>query len=70
MAGGPARQRIPAPAVLVNSGRRVIASNDPAWTTGERLRELPVAAGPDWQAVVTVTDDLGWLLAVAAPDAS
>lgn len=63
----PPLQRLPAPAVLVNSERRVITSNDPMWTTGEKLRELPAADEPDWQMVVPVTDDLGWLLAVAAP---
>jgi hypothetical protein len=63
----PPLQRLPAPAVLVNSERRVITSNDPQWTTGEKLRELPAAEEPGWRTVVPVTDDLGWLLAVAAP---
>ena len=66
----PPLQRLPAPAVLVNSERRVITSNDPRWATGEKLRELPVADEPEWQMVVPVTDDLGWLLAVAAPTGS
>ena len=61
----PPLQRLPAPAVLVNSERRVITSNDPMWSAGEKLRELPVAGDPEWQVVVPVTDDLGWLLAVA-----
>ena len=62
----PPLQRLPAPAVLMNSERRVITSNDPAWTAGEKLRELAVADS-EWQVVVPVTDDLGWQLAVAAP---
>jgi hypothetical protein len=63
----PPLQRLPAPAVLVNSERRVITSNDPAWTPGEKLRELPDADEPQWQVVRPVTPDLGWVLAVAAP---
>ena len=42
----PPLQRLPAPAVLVNSERRVITSNDPMWTTGEKLRRLPAADEP------------------------
>lgn len=64
----PPLQRLPAPAVLMNSERRVITSNDPTWTAGEKLRELAVADS-EWQVVVPVTDDLGWQLAVAAPSA-
>ena len=60
----PPLQRLPAPAVLVNSERRVITSNDPAWTPGEKLRELPAVDEPEWQVVRPVTSDLGWLLAV------
>lgn len=63
----PPLQRLPVPAVLVNRERRVITSNDPSWTAGEKLRELPAPHEPEWQIVVPVTDDLGWLLAVAAP---
>jgi hypothetical protein len=62
----PPLQRLPAPAVLMNSERRVITSNDPTWTAGEKLREFAVADS-EWQVVVPVTDDLGWQLAVAAP---
>jgi hypothetical protein len=64
----PPLQRLPAPAVLMNSERRVITSNDPTWTAGEKLRELAVADS-EWQVVVPVTGDLGWQLAVAAPSA-
>ena len=60
----PPLQQIAAPTVLLNGERRVITSNDPAWTTGEKFRELPVVANPEWQAVEAVTDELGWILAV------
>ena len=60
----PPLQRIAAPAVLLNSERRVITSNDPAWSAGEKLREPPAVATGEWQAVETVTEDLGWTLAV------
>jgi len=65
----PALREVPIEAVLVNRERRVIASNDAAYTTGEKLPSLP---GDDnsWQTVVPVTDDLGWLLAVGASSAS
>ena len=61
----PPLQRLAAPAVLVNSERRIITSNDPAWATGEKLREPPASGDSAWQVVEPVTDDLGWLLAVA-----
>lgn len=51
-------------AVLVNRERRVIASNGATYTTGEKLPAMP-GADDGWSAVVPVTDDLGWALAVA-----
>lgn len=57
---------IPEPAVLVTSARRVIVSNDPRWTTGEKLPLLPAAGAGGWAAVLPVTADLGWRLAVLA----
>ena len=51
-------------AVLVNRERRVIASNGATYTTGEKLPTMP-GAEDGWPAVVLVTDDLGWALAVA-----
>jgi hypothetical protein len=61
----PALRELPIEAVLVNRERRVIASNDAAYTTGEKLPSLP---GDDssWHDVVPVTDDLGWVLAAGA----
>ena len=61
----PPLRRIAAPAVVVNSQRRVITSNDATWITGEKLAALPVQPDADWQAVHPVTADLGWTLAVA-----
>ena len=66
----PPLQRLRAPAVLVNRERRVITSNHPAWTSGEKLRELPAVGEPRWQIVEPVTHDLGWLLAVGLVDGS
>ena len=46
--------------------RRVIASNDARWTTGERVPAFDATDGATrWQTIVDVTDDLGWRLAVA-----
>lgn len=53
------------PCVLVNNARKVIASNDAQWLDGDRLAERP-KAGRDWVQVSSITDDLGWLLAVEA----
>lgn len=61
----PALRELPIEAVLVNRERRVIASNDAAYTTGEKLPTLP-GSDQSWHTVVPVTDDLGWLLAVGA----
>jgi hypothetical protein len=58
----PALRELPIEAVLVNRERRVIASNDARFTTGEKLPSLP-GTDSTWQCVVPVTDDLGWLLA-------
>lgn len=62
----PPMLRLPAPSVLVNSSRRVIAASDARWAPGDKLRSVPSGDEPDWQAVVPVTSDLGWVLAVAA----
>jgi hypothetical protein len=59
----PPLRAIREPAVLVNSERRVIASNVARFTTGEKLPALPVE-GDSWNVVQVVTDDLGWLLGV------
>jgi hypothetical protein len=60
----PPLRALPAEAVLVNRQRRVIASNDARFTTGEKLPALPgTDADTTWRTVVPVTDDLGWLLA-------
>lgn len=61
----PPMRRLGAPAVLINSERRVITSNDARWTTGERLPALPHGGTAEWQAAIPVTADLGWSLAVA-----
>jgi hypothetical protein len=58
----PALRELPIEAVLVNRERRVIASNDARFTTGEKLPSMPGSDG-SWHSVVPVTDDLGWLLA-------
>lgn len=60
----PPLRSVPQQAVLVNRERRVIASNGAEHTTGEKLRSMPATDGK-WSAVVPVTDDLGWALAVA-----
>lgn len=64
----PPLRRIAAPAVLVNSQRRVITSNDAAWISGEKLPAVPAPGDADWQAVVPVTGDGldggGWTLAI------
>jgi hypothetical protein len=54
------------PAVLVNAERRVIASNDARWTTGEKLKAMPTAGVGAWRSTAPVTDDLGWVLAVGS----
>jgi hypothetical protein len=59
----PPLRRLHAPAVLVNSGRRVITSNDASWITGEKLSAVPVV-GDEWQAVRPVAGEVGWTLAV------
>lgn len=51
-------------ALVVTADRRVVVATTGRWTPGARLRSLP-EPGPGWSAVVPVTDDLGWLLAVA-----
>lgn len=61
----PAMRRLGAPAVLANRERRVITSNDARWITGERLPAYATEGATEWQAVVPVTADLGWALAVA-----
>jgi len=58
----PTLRELPIEAVLVNRERRVIASNDAAFTTGEKLPAVP-GSDATWHRVVRVTDDLGWLLA-------
>jgi hypothetical protein len=63
----PPLRRIGEPAVLMNRDRRVISSNDPRWTTGEKLRPLVIGPDQPWRASVPVTDDLGWTLAVSHP---
>lgn len=60
----PPLRRVAAPAVLVNSQRRVITSNDATWISGEKLPAVPSPGDADWQAVVPVTGDLGWTLAI------
>jgi hypothetical protein len=60
----PPLRSLPQQAVLVNRERRVIASNGATYTTGEKLPTMP--ADDRWPAVVPITDDLGWALAVAA----
>lgn len=60
----PPLRRIAAPAVLVNSQRRVITSNDATWISGEKLPSVPASGDADWQAVLPVTGDLGWTLAI------
>lgn len=60
----PPLRRLAAPAVLVNSQRRVITSNDAAWISGEKLPVAPAPGDREWQAVHPVTGDLGWTLAV------
>ena len=52
------------PAVLVNGSRRVIASGGARWASGDKLRTMPTVDSGDWQAVLPVTTDLGWMLAV------
>ena len=58
----PPLRRLEVEAVLVNRERRVIASNDARFTTGEKLPSVPGSDDP-WHTVLPVTDDLGWLLA-------
>ena len=60
----PPLRRIAAPAVLVNSQRRVITANDATWISGEKLPAVPAPGDTEWQAVVPVTGDLGWTLAI------
>lgn len=61
----PPMRRLGAPAVLVNADRRVILANDARWTTGERLAAFDRDDEASWQAIVDVTGDLGWRLAIA-----
>jgi hypothetical protein len=60
----PPLRALPDQAVLVNRERRVIASNDSTFSTGEKLPMLP-GTDDSWATVVPVTDDLGWVLATA-----
>lgn len=62
----PPLRRLGAAAVLANRERRVITSNDARWITGERLPAFATTGTGEWHAVVPVTADLGWTLAVAA----
>lgn len=59
----PPLRALPQQAVLVNRERRVIASNGAVYTTGEKLPAKP--ADDQWRAIVPITPDLGWALAVA-----
>lgn len=63
----PPLRSLPRRAVLVNSERRVIASNVAEFTTGEKLARV-LDAVPEWSTVRAVTADLGWSLAVADLD--
>jgi hypothetical protein len=58
----PPLRRLPVAAVLVNRERRVIASNDARFTTGEKLPSMP-GTDASWQHAVPVAPDIGWLLA-------
>ena len=58
----PPLRNLPRPSLLVNSERRVIASNDARFTTGEKLPTLP-GVDDSWTTVQPVTPDLGWVLA-------
>ncbi|HUF98283.1 MAG TPA: cache domain-containing protein [Ilumatobacter sp.] len=58
----PPLRTLPRPTLLVNDERRVIASNDAMFTTGEKLPHRP-GADNSWTHVLPVTPDLGWLLA-------
>lgn len=58
----PPLRNLPRPSLLVNSERRVIASNDATFTTGEKLPTLP-STDDSWTTVRPITPDLGWLLA-------
>jgi hypothetical protein len=53
-------------AVLVNHQRRVIASNDSTFSTGEKLATMP-GSDDTWRTVLPVTHDLGWVLATGRP---
>jgi hypothetical protein len=55
---------VSAPAVLATAERRVVVSNDSRWTTGEKLKMLPTTQAEEWQSVLPVTHDLGWVLAI------
>jgi hypothetical protein len=63
----PPLRRLPVEAVLVNRERRVIASNDARFTTGEKLPSLPGTDG-SWRHAVPVAPDVGWLLAADPVD--
>lgn len=59
----PVLRKLDTTAVLVNAERRVIASNDAGYATGEKLALTPTD-DPQWRVVEQVTPDLGWSLAV------
>jgi hypothetical protein len=58
----PPLRRLPAEAVLVNRERRVIASNDVRFATGEKLASMPGSDGM-WEYTRPVVADVGWSLA-------
>jgi hypothetical protein len=58
---------LPGPAVVVAPDRRVVVANSGRWTVGARLRSFPDVDGGEFAEVHLVDDDLGWVLALAAP---
>lgn len=61
----PPMLRLAAPSVLVNGHRRVIAATDARWASGDKLKQVP-SESDEWQVTATVSQDLGWMLAVPA----
>lgn len=59
---------LPGDAIVVNADRSVVAATSARWLPGERLRVHPLNDRGSYEAVGSLGDWAGWVLAVAAPE--